>query len=100
MGRSGIGRFLPLKNINSVDKASFKPNCLAIDLEVSVEDAKIYELAAVRGDNGRAFAPGKNKTHEGLAGISHFSQGLNFLLGHNMREHDLPYLRAAKHELG
>ena len=99
MGRSGIGRFLPLKNINSVDKASFKPNCLAIDLEVSVEDAKIYELAAVRGDNGRAFAPGKNKTHEGLAGISHFSQGLNFLLGHNIRKHDLPHLRAAKPEL-
>lgn len=41
----------------------------------------------------------KNKTHEGLAGISHFSQGLTFLLGHNIRKHDLPHLRAAKPEL-
>ena len=79
-----------------MDKKNFAPRCLSIDLEVGQEDSRIYELSAVRGDDGRALTPGKNKVREGLAEIDDFSQGLKFLLGHNIRDFDLPHLRAAK----
>ena len=79
-----------------MDKKNFAPRCLSIDLEVGQEDSRIYELSAVRGDDGRALTPGKNKVHKGLAEIDDFSQGLKFLLGHNIRDFDLPHLRAAK----
>ena len=81
-----------------MDKKNFAPQCLSIDLEVGRDD-RIYEFSAVRGDDGRALTPGKNKVREGLAEVSDFSQGLKFLLGHNIRKFDLPHLRAAKPEL-
>ena len=82
-----------------MDKKNFAPTCLSIDLEVGRDDSRIYEFSAVRGDDGRALTPGKNKVREGLAEVSDFSQGLKFLLGHNIRKFDLPHLRAAKPEL-
>ena len=77
----------------------FRKQCLSVDLEVGAKDHVIYEFSAVRGDDGRALTPGKNKTSKGLNEITGFSQGLKFLLGHNIRKHDLPHLRAAKPDL-
>ncbi len=74
--------------------------CLSIDLEVGKQDHRIYQLAAVRADNGRSCIMGMQPLQSVLNQLDNFAQGLSFLLGHNILAFDLPHLQAVKPELG
>ena len=73
---------------------SFKPRCLSVDLEVGKEDGRIHAFGAVRGDTGHGYHGGGSGSQ--LTRLDALADGVSFLLGHNVIEFDLPYLRAAK----
>ena len=75
----------------------FKPRCLSLDLEVGKEDGRIHAFGAVRGDTGHWYQ-GSGSAAE-LTRLDALADGVSFLLGHNLIEFDLPYLRAAKPDL-
>ena len=85
------------KNGPQVDVAK---RCLSIDLEVGVQDQRIDQFAAVRGDSGLAFVHrGGTKLADALAKLDAFAHGSEFLLGHNIVAFDVPFLAAAKADL-
>ena len=63
-------------------------------LEVGKEDGRIHAFGAVRGDTGHGDQGGGSATE--LTRLDALADGVSFLLGHNLIEFDLPYLRAAK----
>ncbi len=74
---------------------AFVAGCVALDLEVGLRDGRIHHLAAVRGDDGRAFI------HRGGAGLAAalerldaFCAGARRLAGHNLQAFDAPQLQA------
>ncbi|VAX08464.1 ATP-dependent DNA helicase RecQ [hydrothermal vent metagenome] len=76
----------------------FSPRCLSIDLEVGRKDSRIHQMAAVRGDSGKALAQG-NGLADTLNKLDKFADSLAFLLGHNLIAFDIPHLKAAKPDL-
>jgi len=78
---------------------NFAPRCLSIDLEVGIKNSKIYDFAAVRGDTGESYQYDKGDLGKSLQGLDGFSEGLSFLLGHNIIAFDIPHLTAAKPDL-
>ncbi len=76
---------------------TFRPRCLSLDLEVGKQDGRIHAFGAVRGDTG-GKDHGSGSASE-LARLDALADGVSFLLGHNLIEFDLPYLRAAKPDL-
>jgi len=84
---------------NEIQKNSsspFTPNCLSIDLEVGINDHRIYQFAAVRGDSGQSISYNKGDIEKALDKLDAFSEGVAFLLGHNIIAFDLPHLAAKK----
>ncbi len=77
------------------------PSGLSLDLEVSPKDRRIKALAGVHRDTGRSLTlPTKGEgLAQALAKLDSFADHATFLLGHNLIEFDLPYLRAAKPDL-
>ena len=75
----------------------FKPRCLSIDLEVGKEDGRIHAFGAVRGQTGHGYQ-GSGSASE-LTRLDALADGVSFLLGHNLIEFDLPFLRTAKPDL-
>lgn len=76
---------------------SFRPKALCIDLETARDDAlKLYQLAAWRADTGASVvSDGKRVDFSRLAPqLDALADGAAFLLGHNVRRHDLPVLRS------
>ena len=74
--------------------------CVSIDLETGVETREITALAGLRADSGDSV----HRTREGslqqhLAALDQLADGADFLLGHNITAHDLPFLDAAKPSL-
>ena len=75
---------------------------LSLDLEVGVKDKRIHAFAAVRSDTGQSVVIRKvtrSGLPDALARLDDLASGAEFLLGHNLIAHDLPYLRAAAPEL-
>ncbi|WP_230209799.1 hypothetical protein [Solemya velum gill symbiont] len=79
--------------------AEFHPRCLSVDLEVGLKDSIIHQFAGVRGDTGDSYVKGKNKLDAELEALDAFSEGVSFLLGHNIIAFDIPHLQAAKPDL-
>lgn len=86
------------KKPNGTD-IGFAPSCLSIDLEVGIQDLRIHQFAAVRGDNGQCISFHKGDLTAALTKLDSFADGLAFLLGHNIIAFDLPHLTAAKPDL-
>ena len=82
-------------------EGSRHPRCLSLDLEVSVSDAQIRAFAGLRPDTGRSliFPSAGDSLPNALAKLDYLSDGADFLLGHNLIEFDLPYLRAVNPDL-
>ena len=76
-------------------------HCLSLDLEVGVEDRRIHGFAAVRPDTGQPllFPAGSSSLAAALAKLDDFADAVDFLLGHNIMDFDLPHLRAANPNL-
>jgi ATP-dependent DNA helicase RecQ len=73
--------------------------CVSIDLEVGIEDHRIHQLAAVRGNDGRAFVHTRGDLQAALTALDAHSRGAAFLLGHNLIAFDAPHLAAARADL-
>ena len=75
--------------------------CLSLDLEVGKADRRIHALAGVRPDTGQALTiprVGQNLARA-LARLDDLANGVDFVLGHNLIDFDLPHLRAANPRL-
>ena len=70
--------------------------CLSLDLEVSIKASRIRAFAGVRPDSGKAliFPTGRVGLAEALTKLDEFSDGADFVLGHNLIEFDFPHLQA------
>ena len=75
--------------------------CLSVDLEVAIRDRRIRALAGVRWDSGKSFmypAAG-HRLPQAMVKLDDLADGVDFLLGHNLIDFDLPHLRAVNPEL-
>ena len=75
--------------------------CLSLDLEISRRDDSISAFAGVRADSGQTihFQSGKRRLRSALLELDRLAEGVEFLLGHNLIEWDLPHLRAVSPNL-
>ena len=74
---------------------------LSLDLEVGVQDRSIRVFAGVRPATGQSLVyPDKGYAlAEALDKLDYLADGVDFLLGHNLIDFDLPYLQAANSDL-
>ncbi len=77
----------------------FSPRCLSLDLEVGKRNRHIHAFAAVRSDRGQRLVFRGGNLAAALAELDDFTEGADFLLGHNLIAFDLPHLTAAKSDL-
>ena len=70
--------------------------CISLDLDVGVIDGRIRALAGVHPDTGQSltFPSERDGLAGALAKLDDFSKVVEFLLGHNLMDFDLPQLRA------
>ena len=68
---------------------------LSLDLEVGVQDGRIHAIGAIRSDTGERLLYTGAGLAVALQKLDALADGADFLLGHNLIEHDLPYLAAA-----
>jgi ATP-dependent DNA helicase RecQ len=73
--------------------------CVSVDLEVDPKTARIFELAAVWRESGKAIASRKGQLDEALDQIEAALADTSHLIGHNILRHDLPHLVAARPRL-
>ena len=74
------------------------PRCLSIDLEVS-RNGVIRALGAVRADTDESLTHSDGGLTTALKKLDDLAEGASFILGHNLIDFDLQYLRAAKPDL-
>ena len=75
--------------------------CLSLDLEIRRRDQSIRAFAGVWGNTGRTliFPSGKRRLKSALAELDRLAAEVDFLLGHNLIQWDLPHLHAASPNL-
>ena len=74
-------------------------SCISLDLEVGRQDDRIHAFAAVRSDTGQSvvFRDGDLRTN--LLKLDDLANGVSFILGHNLINFDLRYLREENPDL-
>jgi ATP-dependent DNA helicase RecQ len=77
----------------------FAPKCLSIDLEVGKQDQRIHQFGAVRGDTGASLGFVRGDLDSALNRLDALADDAAFLLGHNLVNFDLPFLKAARPDL-
>ena len=80
-------------------ESSILPRCLSLDLEVTKNTGRIRAFAAVRPGVDQPLIFERGDLAAALAKLDDFATGSDFLLGHNLIDFDLPYLKAAKPNL-
>lgn len=81
------------------EASSIAPRCVSLDLEVGIQDSRIHQFAAVRGETGEALVYQRGDLGAALERLDTFSEAAAFLLGHNLIAFDLSHLRAANTSL-
>ena len=72
---------------------TFAPLSLCLDLETAFDDAsKILKFAAWRSDTNASLTLAGQEIAGAIAEINALTAGAVFVLGHNIRRHDLPSL--------
>ena len=74
---------------------TFDFRVLSLDLEVGVRNKRIHAFGAIRADTGERLTHSGDGLAAALQKLDALADGADFLLGHNLIEHDLPYLAAA-----
>lgn len=73
------------------------PAILIIDLEVNPDTQTVFQIGAYRPDLNLSFESRRFKNNSGfqsaLQEMEHLANGANYLMGHNLLAHDLPYLQ-------
>jgi len=70
----------------------FQQRCLFFDIEINEKNI-IYSLGAVLGDRTFQSPPGKAVDPKTLDAFDVFAADAEYLLGHNILDHDIPQLR-------
>jgi len=70
----------------------FLERCLLVDIEVNEKNV-IYSLGAAFGNDSFQSETGKRVDIKTLKQLDKFGQDAEFILGHNIIIHDLPYLQ-------
>ena len=73
--------------------------CVSVDLEVDPRTARIFALAAVRADGAPPILSRKGDLATALDRLEAALEGADHLIGHNILQHDLPHLAAARPRL-
>ena len=69
--------------------------CVSVDLEVDPNTDRIISFAAVRPVTSDTCSYRGGDLAKALLALDAYSSGTDFVLGHNVINHDLPYLREA-----
>ena len=69
---------------------------LSVDLEVHPERKVILAIGAVCGEASYGWKGPRGNPTEALSGLDRLAEGADLLLGHNIIDHDLCYLRKAR----
>ena len=69
--------------------------CVSVDLEVDPNSRRIHRVAAVRPVTSDAYSYRGSDLAKALLALDAYSSGADFVLGHNLIQHDLPHLREA-----
>ena len=69
--------------------------CVSIDLETEPNSGRILSFAAIRQVTTDTCDYRKGDLAAALRRLDEYAAGVEFVLGHNVIEHDLPYLREA-----
>ena len=67
--------------------------CVSVDLEVDPNTGRIHSFAAVRPITSDICNYRGGDLAKALLGLDAYSSGTDFVLGHNVIQHDLPHLR-------
>ena len=78
---------------------TFEFRALSLDLEVGVQNRRIHAFGAIRSDTGERLTHSGDGLAAALQKLDALADGAAFLLGHNLIEHDLPFLRAVNPDL-
>ncbi|MDE0047752.1 MAG: RecQ family ATP-dependent DNA helicase, partial [bacterium] len=73
--------------------------CVSVDLEVDPNAGRIRSFAAIRSDTSATCIYRGGNLAKALLAIDAYSSGADFVLGHNVIQHDLVHLREANSEL-
>lgn len=76
----------------------FLNRCLLVDIEVNEKNV-IYSLGATFGSKTFQSAAGTSVSVKTLEQLDVFGQDADFILGHNIIVHDLPYLQKLNHSI-
>lgn len=77
------------------ESQGFLDRCLLLDIEVNEKDV-VYSLGAALGEETFQSATGKAVDTSTLKRLDVFAQNADFILGHNIILHDLPFLQKLK----
>ncbi len=69
--------------------------CVSVDLEVDPNSGRIQSFAAIRSATVDTCAYSDGDVAAALRALDEYAAGTEFVLGHNVIKHDLPYLREA-----
>jgi ATP-dependent DNA helicase RecQ len=95
------GAALPvLGNVTDArDPTDFLTRCLAVDLEVDPQSARIFAFAAVRHDASEPLVFRGGDLGQALQRLEAFASSHDHLIGHNILRFDLPHLIASRPRL-
>ena len=75
------------------------PPILIVDLETHPQTQRLLQIGALRPDTGVRYESQKlrkaSDVQTALARLEEMAQGADYVMGHNIIGHDLPYLRQA-----
>jgi len=94
-------RMIALDNFGSMPNPlnRFLARCVSVDLEVDPRTARIFALAAIRADGAPPILSRKGDLATALDRLEAALEGADHLIGHNILQHDLPHLAAARPRL-
>jgi len=69
--------------------------CVSVDLEVGPKTQRIHKFAAVHSATAETCNYSRGDLAAALHELDDYAAGAEFVLGHNLIKHDLPYLREA-----
>ena len=78
-----------------VEAEALLSRCLSVDLEVDPNSDRILSFAAIRSTTTDTCTFNKGDRAAMLRALDDYAAGTEFVLGHNVINHDLPYLREA-----
>jgi len=81
--------------MEAVNVEALLNRCVSVDLEVGPKTQRIHKFAAVHSATAETCNYSRGDLAAALHELDDYAAGAEFVLGHNLIKHDLPYLREA-----